>query len=292
MNSVRITIFLLVMSLAFGCKKEAKVEIKPTLAQIITKDYSNSVNLYFWQITAEILDSGNTKVLEKGVCFSEYPNPTISANKIENKDSKLTFWVNLSYSVDKNEISPLTINKKYYCRPYVTNSIGTSYGAEVSFFTDYSIELGRVYKGGVVVYLAKVGDPRYDPNIPHGLIAAPPNQSDKYTAPWGCTGLDIPDTGYGSLNTKAIVKTCKDVNSAAMFCDTFTYNGFTDWYLPDKNEINELNKNKGPLKYSLKNNYWSSSQSDINNAYQLNLYGGINRVSKSSTLYVIPFRSF
>ena len=72
---------------------------------------------------AEIIQTGNLSVQDKGFCVSEYPN-------MENA----TF-----YSCGKGEdnfehlVTHLIEGKTYYCRPYVRNQVGVSYGDITSF---------------------------------------------------------------------------------------------------------------------------------------------------------------
>ncbi len=71
------------------------------------------------------------------------------------------------------------------------------------------------------------------------------------------TGTDI---GTGKSNTDAIVTAMEDANFtedyAAKACADSTLGGKDDWFLPSKDELNELYKQKGLVSA----NYWSSSE--------------------------------
>jgi len=111
-NSV-IVILLLWTTIYFpSCKKEA------TLPVVTTISVSNIT-----QTTAitggNVTDNGGAEITDLGVCWSTSPNPTISSNKAPN-----------------GIITGLTANTTYYLRAYATNSVGTSYGNEVTFKTN------------------------------------------------------------------------------------------------------------------------------------------------------------
>jgi hypothetical protein len=305
MNLKFITILLFgFCGIFFACKKVSSpvTKPKPTLPQIVTKNFTNSPNGYYWTVSADVVDSGNTSIIEKGVCYSKQPNPTINDLKVASSNPSKSFGVNLSYSVYKNEQSPLGIHKKYYCRPYATNVVGTSYGDEISFYTDYNIEIGSVYKGGVIVYLLKSGDKGYDANLIHGLIAIPQNQISQTIRKWGCDGTDIVNAkevkfiGSGKSNTSEIIKNCNDINCGAKYCDSFVFNGFDDWFLPSIEELFTLALNNSKLKYDLlspqTNHIWSSSQIDSKRAYALYLTDRTPTYSKNTSFAIIPFRVF
>ena len=219
MNLKIITILLFgFCGLFLACKKVSSPKPESTLPQIVTKNFTNSPNLFYWTVSADVVDSGNPSLIEKGVCYSEQPNPTINDLKVASSNPSKSFGVNLSYySVYKNEQSLLGIHKKYYCRPYATNVVGTSYGDEISFYTDYKIEIGSLYKGGTIVYLLQSGDKGYDANLIHGLIAIPQNQISQTTRKWGCDGTDIANArevkfiGSGKSNTSEIIKNCNEI---------------------------------------------------------------------------------
>ncbi len=117
--------------------------------------------------------------------------------------------------------------------------------------------IGQTYQGGIIFYVDATGQ--------HGLLASPMDQS--LSAIWGCFGTDIPAAagiavGTGQANTTAIIKGCSEVGTAANICDDLNLGGYTDWFLPSKDEVNLMYnnlylKNIGNL-YS--NKYWSSTQ--------------------------------
>jgi len=123
--------------------------------------------------------------------------------------------------------------------------------------------------GGVVFYVS--ADLR--------LEVAP---EDAGTATWGCyseqtlnapqgaENLSVPGTdfrsvvGFGQENSRLLILSCTPANAAhtvgaAVVADGYTYNGFTDWYLPSRWELQVLHRDQ-PL-INLNNlTYWSSSQ--------------------------------
>lgn len=73
------------------------------------------------------------------------------------------------------------------------------------------------------------------------------------------------DTNYGSSNTSAIVVHASiDVDSAAEWCQDLVYGGYSDWYLPNRYELNMLYTNRASLSGIdvTGNSYWSSTERD------------------------------
>ena len=68
-----------------------------------------------------------TPLIEKGLCWSTSPNPTILDSKVANS--------NLMTGMFTNNLTGLTPGTLYYVRAYATTGLGTGYGNQVSFTT-------------------------------------------------------------------------------------------------------------------------------------------------------------
>ncbi len=115
---------------------------------------------------------------------------------------------------------------------------------------------------------------------------------------WGChgtgiSGADGTGIGTGKQNTLDILAGCSDTDSAAYICDNATINGYSDWYLPSKDELDEMYLNKTTIGGFLSTYYWSSSEDDGYGAW-VNLF--INGIAyshgKSNLRKVRPIRSY
>jgi hypothetical protein len=74
----------------------------------------------------EVINTGGTSVFERGVGISITQNPLAYSTKIIMGNGTGTF---------NNTVTGLTANTTYYARAYAVNSLGISYGNEVSFKT-------------------------------------------------------------------------------------------------------------------------------------------------------------
>jgi hypothetical protein len=108
-------------------------------------------------------------------------------------------------------------------------------------------------------------------------------------------GADGTAIGTGQQNTADIVAQVGNVaaTSAAVYCDEYAYGGFSDWFLPSKDELNELYLNQIIIGGFL-SSYYSSSSEFSNDAFWFQSFiDGISNVPyKNNAYYIRPVRSF
>ena len=113
--------------------------------------------------------------------------------------------------------------------------------------------------------------------MPHGLIAAP---SDQATAGWwGCYLTDIDGAdgtafGTGNQNTIDIMAGCSEATIAARYCGNLVLNGYDDWYLPSKDELNKLYLNRVAVGGFVDEFYWSSTEYNTTDAWVQFFFNG------------------
>jgi|TARA_B110000116_G_C16498192_1_gene430045 hypothetical protein len=169
------------------------------------------------------------------------------------------------------------------------------------------LAIGDTYQGGIIFYLDANGG---------GLIAAPSDQSTG--AEWACFGTDITGAdgtaiGTGNQNMIDIVNANCSPNTsgnliAANICANLTLGGYSDWFLPSKDELNLIwlnlvdpdgdtfNSGFGDtnnLGGFVSNLYWSSTEYDSTSAWIHFLGNGDQvNINKNSTNYVRAIRAF
>jgi len=111
------------------------------------------------------------------------------------------------------------------------------------------------------------GDPGYVSNATHGFIVTQNNIGTSikwYNGVFSVTGAYDTLVGSGQANTSTIISTQGSGNYVAKACDTLTLNGYTDWYLPSKHELNKLYVNRTAIGGFTNGYYWSSSETTLN----------------------------
>jgi len=114
-------------------------------------------------------------------------------------------------------------------------------------------------------------------------LEAAPASTEWTDKQWGSYEYMIGGTetgiGTGQSNTSTIVKLLNDIsetNRAAQLCDALVYGGYSDWFLPSKDELNLMYQNLkcygvGSFASSW---YWSSSEDNAYDAWDQNFNDG------------------
>ena len=100
--------------------------LKNTMPQVSTSSISN-VTQSSAMIFGEVLSDGGEWNAIRGFCYATVSNPTILNDTTMN---------GTGLGIFSGTLQTLTPSTTYYVRAYATNSLGTSYGNEVSFTTD------------------------------------------------------------------------------------------------------------------------------------------------------------
>jgi hypothetical protein len=147
-----------------------------------------------------------------------------------------------------------------------------------------NLTIGDFYRGGFIAYFLQSGDPGYDANTKHGLIVDVITRT--VNSNWGCPYTTIGGLssalGTGMNNTTRIVTVCTSA-SAAQLCNDLNTNGYSDWYLPSKDELYKLYQNKNLIGGFSNAAYWSSTEQGENAWYIHFSNGYVNSMNKYFT---------
>jgi len=156
--------------------------------------------------------------------------------------------------------------------------------------SDGQFYVGLKYGGGIIFYVDATGK--------HGLIAA---LSDQSTVVWAILAYQstsvsgtLTTIGSGSANTdKIIAQNGAGTTYAAGLARSYNGGGYTDWFLPSKDELNLMYTLKTVIGGFINNNYWSSSEYNYANAWgEYFLNGQQDDLPKSYGVNVRAVRAF
>jgi hypothetical protein len=164
-----------------------------------------------------------------------------------------------------------------------------------------SISIGDFIYGGIVFWI----DPNDDTK---GLVCSIENQSTgiQWFNGWpatttGATGSAI---GTGQANTNTIIASlgATETDYAAGLAKAYAGGSYNDWYLPSKDELNEMYLNRAAINVTATSNagtafnnvyYWSSTEGSIDLAWRKDFTNGANaNGGKSGIHYVRAIRKF
>ena len=229
-----------------------------------------------------VTSDGGAAITARGICWSTSPNPTTALT------TKTT--VTGTTGAYTSSVTSLTTVDKFYVRAYATNTVGTSYGNEIIL-----LPFGYPYNGGKVGYILTPADPGYIAGETHGLIVSAANLS---ACLWlntvnTITGATSDAIGAGFANTNLIIASQGNTGTyAAKVCRDLNEGGFTDWYLPSKNELVKV--------YGNQNFYggfggvylWSSTESNEATAAAVYVNSFLNFQKNQINVQARPIRSF
>lgn len=241
---------------------------------ILSTDATSAVKSTTATCGGNISSDGGYSITARGVCWSTTPNPTIYSNKTTDGSGTGTF---------SSSITGLNPSTAYYVRAYATNSMGTTYGTNVSFTTT-AYTVGDPCQGGIIAYTTS----------DRILIAASSDQGSSivWASSGSTTGATATAIGTGDANTSTIYTALGTGSSyAARVCKELVLNGYSDWFLPSKDELYRLHQNRTAIGGFASANYWSSSEATAANAWIQAFPGGTQTsVSKTGAASVRAIR--
>lgn len=271
-----------------------------SLPTVITVEPHN-LGMLTAETGGEITGTGGASITARGIVYDTNPGPTLGDFLSDSGTGDGSFSILLI---------TLMANKTYYVRAYATNSMGTAYGEEYSFttlpMTAYAVgDQGPA--GGIIFY-----DKGFFSNGWRYLEAAPagwndPGPDDAWVdLEWGCYEILIDETstdiGTGKENTlKILANGCAGADNAVRLAADATINGYTDWFLPSRDELHELYHNLNNLGPNFHSNfgyltftYTSSSELNDISGWGLDFGTGSNvqHLKKIATIAVRPVRRF
>jgi len=207
-------------------------------------------------------------------------------------------------------ISDITVTNGAEVSVKITNPESYSITGSLQTAVVYrKLIIGMSYDGGKLAYILQDTDPGYEDNVAHGLIAASSDQNEGTGIIWAVEAFQsesVPDgtgtaIGTGFSNTdKIIAQNGAGITYAAGLARACEDGGYTDWFLPSRDELNKLYDNRetigGFSEDFNDNSYWSSSEYESNSGtacFRSFVYGNQGNTNKNdATKLVRAVRNF
>ena len=202
----------------------------------------------------------------------------------------------------RDAISSATAGLMIWCSDNFGGEIEVFNGSvwvNMNGFSNSTLSIGNYYQGGIIAYTLQPSDPGYDATTPHGLIAAITDQStgiqwyNGVNINTGATGTAI-GTGLSNTNTIITSQGATSTSYAAGLARAHTGGGYTDWYLPSKDELAKLYAMKELGFGGFANGYyWCSTEYGRDFAWGQGFSVGNQIISgKFNSFYVRAIRAF
>lgn len=150
----------------------------------VTTTAASSITLTTATSGGEVTNNGGSDVTARGVCWSTSANPTITDSKTSDAAGNGSFT---------SSITGLLPGTTYHVRAYATNSIGTGYGADISF-----------------------------PTLPVGAATLTTKTVTAVSYTTATSGGDITDAGGGTITAKGV---CWGTSSGPTVAGSHTTDG-------------------------------------------------------------------
>ena len=186
----------------YGCSSTASVTVTVNpIAPVVATNGISSITSTSAKCGGNVMDNGGAPVIERGICWSTSPNPTVSGSHLPVGNGTGSFT---------SIITGLTPNTTYHVRAYATNSVNTSYGGDSTFTTlcdtvNISITGNTTINYGQSAILIASGANSYSWN--NGSSTAAITISPTVTTSYTVTGMNI----HGCTATASVTVTVNPI---------------------------------------------------------------------------------
>ena len=299
-------IFKLLIAILFlySCNKDGSPAPTPVHPKVVIS-FVDSVTETSVVIGGYISDTGYAPILDAGFYYATDTTRLITSI---NTTSQISIGPLRGGGGFRAKITGLTAGTWYSIASYAKNSSGFGLSSDslrwdYKFTTKKLLAIGDTYGGGKVAYLMQPGDTTYNANVQHGLIASISDIGQG--SPWSsasttvvCKALGV-NLLQGISNTDSIIKyNPSPTITAAAIAKAHRGGNYSDWYLPNQNELNKLYIGRISIGNFANNGYWSSSEYDASATYKFFAWGqnfglGFQAFDqKANTYYVRAIRAF
>jgi hypothetical protein len=190
-NPTTMTIYAVTGTNSYGCSASSITSVTVNnLAPTVNTSAISNITETTAICGGTVSSDGGTSIIDCGICWGISHNPTIDGNHTTDGNGIGNFTSN---------ITGLIPNTTYYVRAYATNSVGTSYGNELSFTTPCSIvnvsisgNTTILYGQSASLYASGANSYSWNTGSTNASITVTPTTTTSYsvtgTDMHGCTG--------------------------------------------------------------------------------------------------------